>query len=85
MTLTAALVAVGLTTSRALTAVLAYRLINFWLILLGGGIAMVVLARAREHRIRRYSRVGQEHGPPDGNGGRPGPGPEEPADQPRVS
>ena len=85
VTLTAALVAVGLTTSRALTAVLAYRLINFWLILLGGGIAMVVLARAREHRIRRYSRVGQEHGPRDGNGGRPGSGPEEPADQPRGS
>ena len=56
VTLTAALVAAGMTTSRALTAVLAYRLVNFWLILLGGGIAMVVLTRARDSRIRRYPR-----------------------------
>ncbi len=62
LTLTAALVAAGLTTARALTAVLAYRLINFWLILFGGGIAMIVLTRAREQRIRRYARAGQGPG-----------------------
>src|SRR5215472_16855988 len=66
VTLTAALVAVGLTTSRALTAVLAYRLINFWLILLGGGIAMLFLSHAREGRIRRYTRPGRDPGGPDG-------------------
>jgi uncharacterized protein (TIRG00374 family) len=66
LALTAALVAAGLTTSRALTAVLAYRLINFWLILLGGGIAMIVLSRARAGRIRRYTRPGQDPGAPDG-------------------
>ena len=66
LALTAALVAAGLTTSRALTAVLAYRLINFWLILLGGGIAMVVLSRARESRIRRYTRPEHDPGAPDG-------------------
>src|SRR5215467_1562538 len=70
VTLTAALVAAGLTTARALTAVLAYRLINFWLILFAGGIAMVVLARAREHRIRRYSRAAPEHGAESGSAGR---------------
>ncbi len=70
VTLTAALVAAGLTTARALTAVLAYRLINFWLILFGGGIAMIVLSRAREQRIRRYSRAEQ--------------GPGEQASRPRV-
>jgi uncharacterized membrane protein YbhN (UPF0104 family) len=56
VTLTAALVATGMATSKALTAVFAYRLINFWLILLGGGIAMAVLARAREHRARLAAR-----------------------------
>jgi putative heme transporter len=66
LALTAALVAAGLTTSRALTAVLAYRLINFWLILLGGGIAMIVLSRARESRIRRYTPPGQDPPAPDG-------------------
>ena len=57
VTLTAALVATGMDTSRALTAVFAYRLVNFWMILLGGGTAMVVLTRAREHRIHRYPRA----------------------------
>lgn len=57
VTLTAALVAAGMDTSRALTAVFAYRLVNFWMILLGGGIAMVILTRAREQRIRRYPRA----------------------------
>jgi len=66
LALTAALVAAGLTASRALTAVLAYRLINFWLILLGGGIAMIVLSRARESRIRRYTPPGQDPPAPDG-------------------
>src|SRR5215470_4527384 len=66
VTLTAALVAVGLTTGRALTAVLAYRLINFWLILLGGGIAMLFLGHAREGRIRRYTRPEHDPGTPDG-------------------
>jgi putative heme transporter len=78
--LTAALVAAGLPTGRALTAVLAYRLINFWLILFGGGIAILVLTRAREHRIRRYHRPEQEPGVPDGSTGS---GPEQ-ASQPRV-
>jgi putative heme transporter len=66
VTLTAALVAVGLTTGRALTAVLAYRLINFWLILLGGGISILVLSRARESRIRRYTRPERDPGTSDG-------------------
>jgi uncharacterized protein (TIRG00374 family) len=43
VTLTAALTAVGLTAPRALTAVLAYRLINFWLILIGGWMTVIVL------------------------------------------
>jgi putative heme transporter len=66
VTLTAALVAVGLATGRALTAVLAYRLINFWLILLAGGIAMIFLSRARENQIRRYTRPEQDPGASDG-------------------
>src|SRR5215468_2120319 len=66
LALTAALVAAGLTTGRALTAVLAYRLINFWLILLAGGMAMIVLSRAGEGRIRRYTRPGRDPGGPDG-------------------
>ena len=57
LTLTAALVAAGMNTSSALTAVFAYRLVNFWMILLGGGVAMIILTRAREHRIRRYTRA----------------------------
>jgi uncharacterized membrane protein YbhN (UPF0104 family) len=56
VTLTAALAATGMGASRALTAVLAYRLVNFWLILLGGTVLMVILTHAREHRIRRYHR-----------------------------
>src|SRR6266513_546837 len=66
VTVTAALVAAGLTTARALTAVLAYRLINFWLILLGGGMAIILLSRARESRIRRYTRPEQDPGASDG-------------------
>jgi putative heme transporter len=71
VTLTAALVAAGMNTSSALTAVFAYRLVNFWMILIGGGIAMVILTRAREHRIRRYPRPGKA------GAGTPEPVPEE--------
>ncbi len=46
-TLTAALVAAGMNTSAALTSVLAYRLVNFWMILVGGWAAMIVLTRFR--------------------------------------
>ncbi|HEY6277301.1 MAG TPA: YbhN family protein, partial [Streptosporangiaceae bacterium] len=53
---TAALVATGMDASHALTAVLAYRLVSFWLILLGGGVTLLVLTRLREHGIRRYPR-----------------------------
>jgi hypothetical protein len=48
VTLTAALAAVGLSAAQALTAVLTYRLINFWLILIGGWITVIVLT----HRHR---------------------------------
>jgi putative heme transporter len=51
-TLTAALVGVGMTSGGALTAVLAYRLCNFWLILIGGWITMVVLTRFRSRTAR---------------------------------
>jgi putative heme transporter len=61
-TLTAALVAAGMDSAHALTAVLAYRLVNFWMILVAGGITMVFLTHAREGRIRHYSR------PADGAG-----------------
>jgi putative heme transporter len=64
--LTAALVAAGMNSGRALTAVLAYRLVNFWLILVGGGIAMVVLTRAREGRVRRFPRLDSPDGRPAG-------------------
>ena len=55
-TLTAALVATGLNSGQALTAVLAYRLVNFWMILVAGGAAMMVLTHMREGRIRHYRR-----------------------------
>ncbi|HEY5988577.1 MAG TPA: hypothetical protein VIV12_19675, partial [Streptosporangiaceae bacterium] len=48
--------ATGMGAARALTAVLTYRLVNFWLILLGGTVLMVILTHAREHRIRHYHR-----------------------------
>ena len=51
-TLTAALVGVGMTSGGALTAVLIYRLCNFWLILIGGWITMVVLTRFRSRTAR---------------------------------
>ena len=43
--LTAALTAAGMTASAALAASIAYRLISFWLILLGGGVSLIVLSR----------------------------------------
>jgi uncharacterized protein (TIRG00374 family) len=47
LALTAALTAAGLHRSPALAAVLAYRLLNFWLILIGGWVLMAVLAHRR--------------------------------------
>jgi putative heme transporter len=44
LALTAALTAAGLHRSTALAAVLAYRLVNFWMILIGGWILMALLA-----------------------------------------
>jgi putative heme transporter len=74
VTLTAALVAAGMDSSHALSAVLAYRLVNFWMILVGGGVAMVFLTRKREQQIRRYARPGDEQGrrPGDEQGTVPG-------------
>ena len=45
LALTAALTASGLPASHALAAVLAYRLVNFWLVLAAGWICVAVLAR----------------------------------------
>lgn len=73
VTLTAALVATGMDTGTALTAVLAYRLVNFWMILLGGGAAMVILTRAGDQRIRRYPRVAGKAGMQPGASTREGP------------
>jgi putative heme transporter len=55
--LTTALVGVGMNAGAALGAVLAYRLVNFWMILLGGWITMIVLTRMRDSRILPYQRV----------------------------
>jgi hypothetical protein len=51
LALTAALTASGLHASSALAAVLAYRVVNFWLVLLGGWIAMAFLAHPRTGRV----------------------------------
>jgi putative heme transporter len=59
LALTAALTAAGLHRSTALAAVLAYRLVNFWLILIAGWILMAVLA----HR-----RIAPEEDSPDSDG-----------------
>jgi uncharacterized membrane protein YbhN (UPF0104 family) len=56
-TLTAALTAAGLSGGTALGAVLAYRLVNFWMILLGGGIVLIFLTRKRDSKIRPYRRI----------------------------
>jgi putative heme transporter len=53
--LTAALTAAGMNAGPALGAVLAYRLLNFWMILLGGGVAFIVLTRMK--RVRAYPRI----------------------------
>jgi uncharacterized protein (TIRG00374 family) len=45
LALTAALTASGLPSSHALAAVLAYRLVNFWLVILAGWVCVAVLAR----------------------------------------
>jgi hypothetical protein len=63
--LTAALAATGMPPGRALAAVLAYRLVNFWMILLGGGVTLIFL-RLRGSRARRFPRTGSEPGPDDG-------------------
>jgi uncharacterized protein (TIRG00374 family) len=63
-TLTAALVAAGMNTSAALTSVLAYRLVNFWMILIGGWAAMVVLTRFRgRNAASPGSPAGQDQDP----------------------
>ena len=51
-TLTAALVATGMGTAAALAAVLAYRLVSFWMILIGGWATMIFLTRAKPPRLR---------------------------------
>jgi len=57
--LTAALTAAGLNAGPALGAVLTYRLVNFWMILLGGGIVLIFLTRKRDSKIRPYRRDGE--------------------------
>jgi uncharacterized protein (TIRG00374 family) len=54
--LTAALAAAGMAQARALAAVLAYRLVSFWMILLGGGATMIFL-RLRGSRARTFPRL----------------------------
>jgi putative heme transporter len=68
LALTAALTAAGLHRSPALAAVLTYRLVNFWLILIAGWILMAVLAH------RRIAPGADDAPGPDGLGepGRPG-------------
>jgi len=56
----AALTAAGMNAGPALGAVLAYRLVNFWMILLGGGVALIVLTRMKH--IREYPRTEQAPG-----------------------
>jgi len=60
--LTAALAAAGLSAGPALGAVLAYRLVNFWMILLGGGIVLIFLARKQDSQIRPYGRPEDQSG-----------------------
>jgi putative heme transporter len=62
-TLTAALVASGLTAPAALASVLAYRLVSFWMIMISGWVLMVALTRARAGRVRRYNYAGGPAGP----------------------
>jgi hypothetical protein len=55
--LTAALVGTGMNSGDALGAVLAYRLVNFWMILLGGGVVLIFLSRKKDSRIRPYAPI----------------------------
>jgi uncharacterized protein (TIRG00374 family) len=83
--LTAALAAAGMAQARALAAVLAYRLVNFWMILLGGGLTLIFL-RLRGNRARLFPRIDT---PPQARTGPSGTGPSgagpatESADRPR--
>jgi putative heme transporter len=61
--LTAALAAAGMNAGPALGAVLAYRLVNFWMILLGGGIVLIFLTRKRDSQIRPYRRPADQSSP----------------------
>jgi putative heme transporter len=65
VTLTAALTAAGLGAAHALAAVLTYRLLNFWLILIGGWITVPVLAHYRP-RSPSARRAGDGGAAPDG-------------------
>jgi hypothetical protein len=69
LALTAALTAAGLHRSTALAAVLAYRLVNFWLILIAGWILMAVLAN---RRIGPPDSGGLHEPSRNGHAGRPG-------------
>jgi uncharacterized protein (TIRG00374 family) len=69
LALTAALTAAGLHRSPALAAVLAYRLVNFWLILVAGWILMAVLAH---RRIGPPDSGGLDEPSRNGHAGRPG-------------
>ena len=74
LALTAALTAAGLPRSSALAAVLAYRLVNFWMILIGGWILMAMLAHQRIAPSDRASGPGGLSDParPSGRIGRAG-------------
>jgi putative heme transporter len=66
--LTATLTAAGMTASAALAAAITYRLISFWLILLGGGLSLIVLGR-RDRRAEPSEPpapepAGRSAGPP---------------------
>lgn len=62
-TLTAALVASGLTAPAALASVLAYRLVSFWMVMIVGWVLMIALTRARNGRARLYKYAGGPAGP----------------------
>jgi hypothetical protein len=55
LAMTAALTASGLHSSAALAAVVAYRFISFWLVLLGGWVAFIALAHPLRRRLSRGS------------------------------
>lgn len=56
LTMTAALTAAGLHSSAALAAVVAYRFISFWLVLVGGWVVFIVLAHPLRRRRSPRSR-----------------------------